>query len=68
MGFFKDLITLTVLETAHDVIKSTTDKLGAKQDAHDIENLEKLKALYDSGAISKREYEKKKKQILKRSN
>ena len=67
MGFLKDLIKLTVLETAHDVIKTTTDKLSTKRDSKDIENLEKLKELYDSGAISKKEYERKKKQILKRT-
>ncbi len=67
MGFIKDLITLTVLETAHDVIKTATDKFGTKHDSKDIENLEKLKELYDSGAISKKEYERKKNQILKRA-
>ena len=64
MGYLKDMITLKVLETAHDVIKPITDKLNAKHDARDLENLEKLKELYDSGAISKKEYERKKKQIL----
>ena len=66
MGFIRDLITLTIVETAQDVIKTATDKLGTKHDSKDIENLEKLKELYDSGAISQKEYERKKKQILRR--
>ncbi len=38
MGFIKDLITLSLLETAHDVIKTATDKIGTKHDSKDIEN------------------------------
>jgi len=66
VGFLTDLIKLTALETAHDIIKSKTDASKLKHDEKDLENLEKLKKLYDSGAITEKEYNKKKKEILKR--
>ena len=66
MGFIKNLIGLTIAETACNAINSKISKRKREQEQENLETLSKLKELYDSGAITKKEYEKKKKEILSR--
>ena len=64
MGFIKDLIGLTIVGTASKVIDSKLTKRKIKNNEKKLECLEKLKELYDAGIITKKEYERKKKEIL----
>ena len=66
MGFIKNLIGLTIAETACNAINSKINKKKRAQEQENLETLSKLKELYDSGAITKKEYKKKKKEILSR--
>ena len=64
MGFIKELIGLAIAETACDAINSKIRERKRAKEKENLETLAKLKELYDSGAITKKEYEKKKKEIL----
>ena len=66
MGFLKNLIGLTIAETACNAINTKINKRKKEQEQANLETLAKLKELYDNGAITKKEYEKKKKEILAR--
>ena len=66
MGFIKDLIGLAIAETACNAINSKITEKKKLQEQENIETLAKLKELCDSGAITKKEYERKKKEILSR--
>lgn len=77
MGFLKDLIGLMLAGAVSNVASNACDaasnalktKLNKKQNQNDSEKFEmlkKLKELYDSGAITQREFNKKKKEILRR--
>lgn len=64
MGFFKNLINLTIVETVCNTINSNLKKKRNDEKKKDIEKMEKLKELYDSGAITEKEYKKMKKNFL----
>lgn len=70
MGIFGKIIGLAIAETANTAVRSGVENRNkdrkAKRDKQNFEALESLKALYDSGAITKKEYQKKKKEILAR--
>ena len=66
MSLIKDLIGLTIAETASEAIKTKLEKWSVDSDKKNLDAIEKLKALYDSGAITEREYKKKKKELLKK--
>ena len=66
MGLLNKLIGLTVATTACNAISAKINKRRQAEEQNNLENLAKLKELYDSGAITKREYKKKKKEILSR--
>lgn len=70
MGFIKDLIGLTITETACGLISSKLSAGAQKRrlelEEKSMEELKLLKELYDSGAISEREYKKKKKELMRR--
>ena len=59
MGFLKNLITLTITETACNAINSKTKKKKDKEKEKNLEKLEKLKQLYDIGTITEKEGEMK---------
>lgn len=70
MGFFKELLGLTIAETASDVIlcklSEGAQKRQLEKEEKSMEELMLLKELYDSGAITEREYKKKKKALMRR--
>ena len=64
MGIIKTLLGEKLVETAAKIVDS---KISSNE--HELKkqfkSLEKLKELYDAGIITEKEYNKKKKQILK---
>ena len=70
MGFFGKIIGCAVVETANTVFKTEMEERKKdkklKREQQNYESLETLKALYDSRAITKKEYQRKKKEILSR--
>ena len=71
MAFLSKIIGLKFAETACDAVVSKLDDMKAKREvieaereARDLENLEKLKKLYDAGVITKREYKRKKRELM----
>ena len=70
MGFFGKIIGCAIAETANTVVKSGMEERKKdkkiKREQQNFDSLETLKALYDSKAITKKEYQKKKKEILSR--
>ena len=79
MGLFDKIVKIGILGVAESVVdtvrarsaKKAQGRLTKVQTKYEeaqirkVEALEKLKELYDNGAITKREYIKKKKQLLK---
>lgn len=69
MGIIKDLIGLTVAESAAKIVDAAIspiiDKHQKKKEKEKLALLKELKELYDSGAITEKEYNKKKKKIMK---
>ena len=79
MGLFDKIVKIGILGVAESVVdtvrarsaKKAQERLTKEQTKYEeaqirkVEALEKLKELYDNGAITKREYVKKKKQLLK---
>ena len=64
MGFLKALLGEKLVDTAAEIVHNkinSNDHELKKQ----FKSLEKLKELYDAGIITEKEYNQKKKQILK---
>ena len=66
MGFLSKLIGSAVAYTTCNAVNTKISKQKESQKRAQLETLEHLKYLYDSGAITKKEYERKKKEILSR--
>ena len=72
MGLFKKIVTLEILSNASELvqakIESINDKIKSKKESRRekcLENLKTVEALYNAGTISKRDYKKQKKDIMK---
>ena len=66
MGLISKLIGGAIAYSACNSAVSKANKQKETQKHAQLETLEHLKYLYDSGAITKKEYERKKKEILSR--
>ena len=64
MGFFKKIIGLRIAETACNAVNSKINTKKAEREKKRLEALEQLKKLYDTGAITEKEYKRKKKELL----
>lgn len=72
MGLFKKIVTLEILSNASELvqakIESINDKIKSKKESRRekcLENLKTVEELYNAGTISKRDYKKQKKDIMK---
>ena len=66
MGLFGKIIGLTIAGTACNAVSSKMGNKRAEREKQNFESLAKLKELYDSGAITEKEYKRKKQEILTR--
>lgn len=64
MGFFSKLIGGALAYSACNAVTNKANKQKESQKRDMLETLEHLKYLYDTGAITEKEYERKKKEIL----
>ena len=67
MGLLGKIIGLTIAGTACNAVSSKISNKKAEREKQNFESLARLKELYDSGAITKKEYKRKKQEILARN-
>ena len=64
MGFLKGVLVAASVKILNDTAEHTVKKRKTKRDKKNLDNLERLKSLYDSGALTECEYNLEKLNIL----